>query len=405
LDADFASRFDSISGRISPFFTTFSRDRFRSFCYIFSEFSEGFSRMLQQAELERPNPSDWQVRGEHWMRHSANIATVSKRKKRERNTVPLILCGHGVSLRIRHGALVIRDGFTHYPQQQKTYCFFPRDLDLPPRIILLDGSGSISFDVLTWLSQQGVSLARVSWTGDVAAVASGCGYAGDQDKLRWQQETRSDQNRRFAFATDLIRHKLIASQRTLEEQVPSSAARDIALSKASSAIERLGRESFSDMNYIFAIEGECASAYFAAWRGMKLQWKGLSRRPVPEGWLAYSGRSSFANVGRKENRNASHPVNAILNYAYAVKLAALQMQCIADGYDPTIGIMHASEPGKPAFLLDLIEPERPNVDAEVLRLIRQQPLASADFIIRPNGSCRLSPQFARTVATLVLTRS
>lgn len=92
-------------------------------------------------------------------------------------------------------------------------------------------------------------------------------------------------------------------------------------------------------------------------------------------------------------------------FGYAVKLSALQMQSIADGYDPTIGIMHASEPGKPAFLLDIIEPERPKVDAEVLRLIRQQPLASADFIIRPNGSCRLSPQFARTVATLILTGS
>ena len=136
---------------------------------------------------------------------------------------------------------------------------------------------------------------------------------------------------------------------------------------------------------------------------MKLRWTGLSRRPIPDSWHAYSGRASFANGGRKENRNASHPVNAILNYAYAVKISSLQMQCIADGYDPTIGIMHVSEPGKPAFLLDLIEPERPKVDAEVLRLIRHQPLASADFIIRPNGACRLSPQFARTVATLILT--
>jgi CRISPR-associated endonuclease Cas1 len=157
------------------------------------------------------------------------------------------------------------------------------------------------------------------------------------------------------------------------------------------------------MNDIFAIEGECASAYFAAWRGVQLRWTGLSRRPIPDSWHDYSGRASFANGGRKENRNASHPVNAILNYAYAVKLSALQMQSIANGYDPTIGIMHVSEPGKPAFLLDLIEPERPKVDAEVLRLIRNQPLASADFMIRPNGSCRLSPQFARTVATLVLT--
>jgi CRISPR-associated endonuclease Cas1 len=361
--------------------------------------------MIKEAELRRSSLSHWQVRNEHWMRHSANIAAGNKRKKRERNAVPLILCGHGVSLRIRHSALVIRDGFTHYPQQQKTYCFFPRDLDLPPRIILLDGSGSLSFDVLTWLSQQGVSLARVSWSGEVAAVANGNGYSGDPDKLRWQRDTRTDQRRRFEFATNLIRSKLLASLQTLEEQVPRSSAREIAFSKAGNAIERLATRSFDDMNEVFAIEGECASAYFSAWRGVQLRWTGLSRRPVHESWHAYSGRASLANGGRKENRNASHPVNAILNYAYAVKLSQLQMQTIADGYDPTIGIMHVSEPGKPAFLLDLIEPERPKVDAEVLRLIRQQPLASADFIIRPNGSCRLSPQFARTVATLILTAS
>jgi CRISPR-associated endonuclease Cas1 len=290
-----------------------------------------------------------------------------------------------------------------YPQQQKTYCFFPRDLDLPPRIILLDGSGSLSFEVLTWLSEQGVPLARVSWSGEIASVANSNGYSGDSDKLGWQRETRTDQVRRFAFATGLIRSKLISSLQTLEDQVPNSAARDIACSKARVAIERLASKSFANMNELFALEGECASAYFAAWRGVQLRWTGLSRRPIPETWHTYSGRASLANGGRKENRHASHPVNAILNYAYAVKLSELQMQSIADGYDPTIGIMHVSESGKPAFLLDIIEPERPKVDAEVLRLIRHQPLASADFMIRPNGSCRLSPQLARTVATLVLT--
>src|SRR6478672_11980126 len=115
--------------------------------------------MFEETECVSSDQSDWAMRAEHWMRHSTNIAAANKRKKRERNSVPLILCGHGVSLRIRHGALIIHDGFTHYPQEQKTYCFFPRALDLPPRIILLDGSGSLSFDVLTWLSQQGVSLA------------------------------------------------------------------------------------------------------------------------------------------------------------------------------------------------------------------------------------------------------
>ena len=73
---------------------------------------------------------------------------------------PLVLAGHGVSLRIEAGTLLVRNGFTHYPQKQETYRYFKGDADLPPRIIMLDGSGSITFDVLTWLNQQKVPLVK-----------------------------------------------------------------------------------------------------------------------------------------------------------------------------------------------------------------------------------------------------
>jgi len=358
--------------------------------------------MFEQGDWVPGDSSDWPVRAEHWIEQSTKMAGAKNRKKRERNPTPLILCGHGVLLRVEHGALVIRDGFTHYPQKQTTYRFFPRDLNLPTRIILLDGSGSVSFEVLTWLCQQGVSLARVSWTGDVAAVASRSGYSADPHKLRWQHETRSDQTLRLQFAADIIRRKLIASLETLQAHVPESAARNIGLSKTAVGIQRLEHGTFAEMNDIFAVEGECASAYFAAWHGLEMRWKGLSRRPVPNGWHVYSGRSSLATGVKAENRNASHPLNAMLNYAYAVKLAAMQVQAIADGYDPTFGIMHNGKRGNPAFVLDLIEPERPRVDAVILKLAAEQKFAAADFIIRPNGSCRLSPQLARAVANIVL---
>jgi CRISPR-associated protein Cas1 len=35
---------------------------------------------------------------------------------------------------------------------------------LPPRIIMLDGSGTISFDVLTWLYEQKVPRVKIVWT-------------------------------------------------------------------------------------------------------------------------------------------------------------------------------------------------------------------------------------------------
>jgi CRISPR/Cas system-associated endonuclease Cas1 len=91
----------------------------------------------------------------------------------------------------------------------------------------------------------------------------------------------------------------------------------------------------------------------------------------------------------------------MLNYAYAVKLAQMQLQAIADGYDPTIGVMHHGRRGKPAFALDLIEPERPKVDALLLAFIQSRSFSGADFAIRPDGVCRLSPQLARAIATLV----
>ena len=157
------------------------------------------------------------------------------------------------------------------------------------------------------------------------------------------------------------------------------------------------------MNDVFAIEGECAAAYFAAWKGLTISWTGTGRKPVPEQWRTYAGRSSLAARVKPENRNASHPVNAMLNYAYAVKLAHVQIDAVANGYDPMLGVMHDRGKGGPGWALDMIEPHRPVVDGAVLSFISKQRFAKADFVIRRDGVCRLSPQLARTVATLVST--
>jgi hypothetical protein len=62
----------------------------------------------------------------------------------------------------------------------------------------------------------------------------------------------------------------------------------------------------------------------------------LAHAPIPDDWHQIGPRTSGKNrVGT--NRNATHPVNAILNYAYAVLESQVRMQIAADGYDPTIG--------------------------------------------------------------------
>ena len=122
------------------------------------------------------NPS-WRDRCEFW---NLQARTETARKRRERSTEPLILCGHGVSLRVEAGTLVVKNGFTHYPQTQEVYRYFRGHHDCPSRIIVLDGSGALTFDVLDWLAEQDVPLIRINWKGEVVTVAGGSGYGGSR---------------------------------------------------------------------------------------------------------------------------------------------------------------------------------------------------------------------------------
>ena len=68
-----------------------------------------------------PNCDDisWADRSEFWLQ---KIAQKSRQFiKRAGIAQPLILAGHGVSLRIDHGSLLVRNGFTHYPQDREQW--------------------------------------------------------------------------------------------------------------------------------------------------------------------------------------------------------------------------------------------------------------------------------------------
>ena len=355
--------------------------------------------MFQTAiTADTEKPIGWAERSEYWL-SIANNAT-RKPKPTKDNNSPLILNGHGASLRIEKGALVIRDGFTHFPQVRSEHRFWPGQPALPTRILLLDGSGTISFDVLSWLAAQSIPLARIKWNGEVVTVASGSGFVGDAEKIRWQLETRADPVKRLQFAADLIIQKLAASMETLTAQFLPDREVRLAISQAGRSIAILQKKQFADVNEILGIEGGCANTYFNAWRTVTYDWKGIGQHPIPEEWHEVRSRTGRTKGRGPTNRNATHPINALLNYAYAVASAQLQIKLIADGFDPSVGILHETQPGRSAYVLDMIEPLRPVIDAKILFMLKYHPLAPADFIIRDDGVCRLSPQLARAVAAL-----
>ena len=65
-----------------------------------------------------------------------------------------------------------------------------------------------------------------------------------------------------------------------------------------------------------------------------------------------------------------------------------------------LGIMHYDRDEAPAFVFDMMEPERPKVDRAVLAFLKSEALHPADFTIREDGVVRLNPEMVRRVAQM-----
>src|SRR5215212_2318693 len=156
---------------------------------------------------EAREDAPWAERGQHWQDSAAETPKpprAYRRRKVERK--PLVLVGHGVRLRVHQGTLLVQNGFTHYPQEREELRLFPGDRRLPSRVIALDSDGSISLDVIKWLSQQHIPLVLLSWQGEVVSVV-GDGAVYDPS-LREAQLAAQKSRVGLRISTDLIEDKI-----------------------------------------------------------------------------------------------------------------------------------------------------------------------------------------------------
>jgi CRISP-associated protein Cas1 len=184
------------------------------------------------------------------------------------------------------------NGFTHYPQQREITRYFRGDVALPERIILLDGSGSISFDVLSWLAEQKVSFIRIDWKGDIVCVVGASGYSANPFRVKWQLESRENLELRNDFCRSIITRKTEATIITLETSIPRADKWERAMKSAYAASSRLEENPPENTSELQTLEVNCAASYFRSWVGMPIKWRGTSRRPIPDNWRAVGPRSS-----------------------------------------------------------------------------------------------------------------
>jgi CRISPR-associated endonuclease Cas1 len=158
----------------------------------------------------------------------------------------------------------------------------------------------------------------------------------------------------------------------------------------------------ADLARIRELEAQAASYYFATWtRHLDIPFIERDAARIPDHWRTFTGRGSMLNYGRPPRR-AADPINAILNYAYALAEADLKLAIAAVGLDPGLGILHSDTKNRASLALDLIEPLRPVIDDAVLELLNRRHLLADDLHETRQGSCRLVPPLTHEIAELAV---
>ena len=205
----------------------------------------------------------------------------------------------------------------------------------------------------------------------------------DNARLRRAQALAASNQVGLAISMQLLDVKLSGQARV--------AAHRLAAPAAAERIEqfRLTLSSAQSQSELREIEAVAASTYFGTWTtSVALRWATRDQSSVPEHWKIFASRRTRLGVGAAANR-ATDPINAALNYLYALAETECRRACLLLGLDPGMGILHADRPGRDSLALDLIEVVRPDIEAYVLDLAKTHVFRRSDFIEREDGHCRL----------------
>jgi CRISPR-associated endonuclease Cas1 len=301
----------------------------------------------------------------------------------------LVADGFGLSLAVEGGQLVVCDGIGKHRRERE----LSRSQRTIKRLVILGHTGFISLDAMRWCSDVGLGLLVIDPEGFRLLAVNAPG-THDDARLRRSQAQAAHTEVGLEIARTLLKAKLEG-----QANVARTGFGDLTLAET---ITRYAAElqSASAIDRCVLIESNAAGAYFQAWSGLRVKFPTNDQTRVPDGWLSYDQRSSvLANFGSP--RSATNPINALLNYCYALAYAEAVIACHALGLDPGLGILHNDKPNRNSLALDLMEPVRPGIDAFVLDLIRSHTFSRTDFHETRDGRCRILAPLTHELAETI----
>jgi CRISPR-associated endonuclease Cas1 len=274
---------------------------------------------------------------------------------------------------VRHGHLHVCDGYGRSRRER----VYPRVTPGISRLVVLGHAGTISLEALRWLGELGVQFVHLDKDGRILATsAPGTGDA----RLRRAQALAATSKAGVEIARLILGKKLDGQERVLS-RVPHPEPHREAFTAAVHALDQA-----DSVNELVMAERDAALTYWAAWQAVEIRFRPSDARKLPSHWRRFGQRGSPLTSAP---RLAVNPINALLNYLYAMLEAETRIACLAVGLDPSLGIVHADFRARDPFALDLMEAVRPDIDEYVLDLLAKRTFRASDFYETNRGNCRL----------------
>lgn len=298
----------------------------------------------------------------------------------------LVLVGYGISLAVSRGHLLLGDGVGRQRRQRR----LPRVQRQVNRIVILGQTGHISLEAIRWCLASGVAVVQVDTGGRVGMLATSDGR--DDPRLRRAQALASGTPIGLEAARGLIVAKITGQADVLDRHDLSADALGGYAGLADDA---------TTLAELAGIEAQAAARYFNTWTdNLTLRFARDHADRVPAHWARFLNRSSLIHPGPGA-RDAADPINAMLNYGYALAETECTIALRAVGLDPGLGVLHTDQRARDSLALDLIEPLRPIVDDLILQFITRRVFSDQDFTEDGRGGCRLTPSLASELAGLL----
>ncbi len=286
-----------------------------------------------------------------------------------------LLSGYGLSVILKNNRIVLTDGYDPFTKKQKKEKWFITQL--PYEKLVISGKGYLSTEAIKLLNQNYKNVILTDTFGNPVSLMNGCMESMTGTKYRIGQYDAFRDPQKCSY---LSRQIIIAK---LESQIRFLASLD--RTDSSETISRL-QENLAEINDDSAkIEAKSGLVYFRYYSGL-FDYK-----------FKFTSRNKSNSTITK--RGASDPINALLNYGYAVLAGEISKFVNGIGLDPYFGFMHKQDASFTSLIYDIIEPFRWLVESAVYHVGTTRDylhkLRFKDFAWTKDGNVVLSNEIKR----------